>query len=103
MDRKLPFSITRQEEQELRNCSQIFFYGGNPYNDPEIKEVWQNKWELFFEVFLLCIDARYGNFLRMPFEVSVFEQPRKTIQVFFLLQNLYREKLDKDQKAAMKK
>lgn len=98
---KLPFSITRQEEQELRDIAQIFFYGGNPESDSEIKGFW-SKWKIFFECFFLCVDARYGNFLRLPFEVSAFEQPKKTIQVFFLLQGLYREKLDKEQKQALR-
>lgn len=52
---------------------------------------------------MLMIDARYGNFLQMPFNCDLLEMPKKTIDVYFILQGLYREKISEDERKAFKK
>lgn len=96
----MPFFLSKREERELKDCAQIFFKGGNPAQDSELKEVW-NKWWVVFSHFMLCIDARYGNFLHLPFSGGVMEQPMKTTACFQILQNEFRKKLDSEQKKAL--
>jgi len=98
----MPFCANEEEQQEIRNCAKIFFYGGNPNADSETKSEWQ-KWQSWFDIFVLCVDARYGNFLRLPFNCDLWEMPKKSISVMFLLQNLYREKLADDMQKSSSK
>jgi hypothetical protein len=56
---------------------------------------------VFFDAFLICRDARYGNLLHLPFEGGVFEQPAKTMNVITYIQSLYIEKLEYENKKSM--
>ena len=49
-----------KEVQEIRDCGQIYFSGGNPEADEELKASW-HKWKYFFESCFTCLDARYGE------------------------------------------
>lgn len=98
----MPFSATKGDERELRDICQIYFYGGNPECDSEIRTAWI-KWRTIINAFLSCVDARYGNFIFLPFEGGIFEQPVKTMSVFELLRGLYREKIDKDLKSSVRR
>lgn len=98
----MPFSASEREQQEIRDCGQIFFDGGNPAADSEIAEYWE-KWKTFFDVFMLIRDARYGNLLMLPFDVSAFEQPVKTTRVIQIIQAMYIDKIVKEQEKAFQK
>lgn len=92
---KYLFALANNEVQEIRDCGQIYFSGGNPEADEELKASW-HKWKYFFESCFTCLDARYGNFLAFPFSGGAMEQPIKTMQVYSLIRDLYREKINKD-------
>lgn len=98
---KFPFSLSNQEVQEIRDCGQIYFSGGNPAADKELKQIW-TKWREFFFSCFNCLDARYGNFLALPFSGGAMEQPMKTMQVYSLIRDLYREKIKRDTDKAIK-
>lgn len=93
---RYPFGLSKKEVQEIRDCAQIYFYGGDPGSDSEIKDCWNSKWKLFFESCFNCLDARYGNFLMLPFSGGAMEQPIKTMEVYSVIRNCYREKITKD-------
>jgi hypothetical protein len=93
MVEKHPFSSTPQERRELRQCAKLLFWGSNPAYQDETKEIFK-KWTIFFDVFLWCRDARYGNLLHLPFSGGAFEQPAKTMSILTYIQSIYLEKLD---------
>lgn len=99
---KYLFALTNNEVQEIRNCGQIYFSGGSPEADNEIKDCWLRKWKYFFESCFTCIDARYGNLLAFPFSGGAMEQPIKTMQVYSLIRDLYREKIQREMEKAIK-
>ena len=66
----------------------------------ETAEYW-NKWKKFFEVFIICRDARYGNLLHLPFEGGVYEQPCKTMDVMEQIQSCFIEKLNDETGSAL--
>jgi hypothetical protein len=102
MDKLYPFSEpSSKERQEIRNCAKIFFYGGNPSSLEETKDAW-SKWQVFFNVFLMIRDARYGNLIHLPFNVSAFDQPHRTMKVIQQIQSLYQEKIEEDTRKAFK-
>jgi hypothetical protein len=43
-------------------------------------------------------DARYGNYLHLPFAGGVMDQPDKTMKVLDILQEEFRKKIASDQK-----
>jgi hypothetical protein len=61
------------------------------------------KWELWFDLFDVMIDVRYGNFLHLPFSGGVAEQPVKTMAILSYIQSLFRKKIADEQKKAVPK
>lgn len=52
---------------------------------------------------MLCVDARYGNLLHLPYSGGAMEQPIYDCEVYFVLQDLYREILTKKLDGAIRK
>jgi hypothetical protein len=69
----------------------LILAGNNPVLIPETKDCFIKKWKIFFDIFLICRDARYNNLIHLPFDGSVIEQPCKTMEVIQYIQNLYRK------------
>ena len=98
----MPFFLTEEERRELREVARLFFIGGHPESDPEIKHFWF-KWRVYFEVFSICVDSRYGNILHLPYSGGVMEQPHRELQILQYLQSLYREYLNEETKKIQSK
>lgn len=98
----MPFYLTESDKRELRDISQVFFEGGHPDRDPEIKTIW-SKWKIYFESFMLIIDARYGNLLHLPYSGGILEQPYREAYIYLELQGNFREHLQKEADRALKK
>jgi hypothetical protein len=50
------------------------------------------------DVFEVCVDVRYGNFLHLPAAGGVLDQPAKTMDGLKYLQSLLREKIADEEK-----
>jgi hypothetical protein len=97
-----PFALSKKEEWEIRQIARLLFGGGNPALQEETRELWR-KWRHFFDVFVYCRDARYGNLLHFPFSGGAFEQPVKTMEAIGLIQNLYIKHIQDKQEEANRK
>lgn len=102
MDGIHPFSLREDEAREIKEIARVFFKGGNPMADKELKECYP-KWSIFFSIFLAARDARYGNLLHLPFEGGAANQPMKTMAVIQLIQSVYIDKLVDEQNKAFRK
>jgi hypothetical protein len=96
-----PFVGSPAERTELRNLFKVLAAGGNPYHHPELKDLYA-KHRTIFDVFDICIDVRYGNFLHLPAAGGVLDQPSKTMDGLKYLQSLLREKIAEDEKKKYK-
>ncbi len=83
------------EQREIRQVGNLFFKGVNPAEEKECAEAW-NKWRMFFELFLMIVDRKYGNLIHLPFAGSPSIQPYKSYKVIELIQLLYFEKLKRE-------
>jgi hypothetical protein len=92
-----PFQLTPKERTEVRNIFHVVSLGGNPYDTPELKSAYP-KYKTVFDVFDVCIDVRYGNFIHLPSGNSVLEQPSKTMDCLKYLQSLFRQKIVEEEK-----
>jgi hypothetical protein len=97
MDGRAPFSASAKEKTDLRNIFKLVSSGGNPYHHQELKDVYP-VYKTVFDIFDICIDARYGNFIHLPFSGGVIEQGVKTMDVLKYLQYLFRKKIEEDAK-----
>jgi hypothetical protein len=61
-----------------------------------------HKHKTLFDVFDVCIDVRYGNFLHLPVDGGVLDQPAKTMAGLKYLQSLLREKIADEEKKKFK-
>jgi hypothetical protein len=95
--RILPFSGTPGEKAEIRNLFRVLSSGGDPNGHPELKGVYR-KHKILFDIFDICVDVRYGNFLHLPFPGSVLEQGAKTMDMLKYIQYLYRQKIAEEEK-----
>jgi hypothetical protein len=96
-----PFQQTPEERTELRNLFKLISSGGNPYHHPELRGPY-HKHKTLFDVFEVCIDVWYGNFLHLPVAGGVLDQPSKTMDGLKQLQSLLREKIAEDEKKKFK-
>lgn len=71
------------------------------YNDRLFKEY---SYYLTFitDFFLVMVDSENGNFLHMPFEGSIADQPYITMNYLKFIQGLYRKHLAEQNKIRMK-
>lgn len=95
MASKHPFSTTPQERTEIRNLFKVVSSGGDPGGVPELKDA-HRKYKILFDVFEVCVDARYGNFLHLPFSGGVMDQGAKTMECLSYIRSLFREKTADD-------
>jgi hypothetical protein len=56
------------------------------------------RYKILFDTFLIIRDVRYGNLLHLPFEGGAAEQPAKTMEGILLIQSIYREKIEEENK-----
>jgi hypothetical protein len=75
--------------------------GGDPDGYPELKGVYA-KYKDIFDIFEICVDARYGNFLHLPFSGGVMDQGAKTMDILKYIRSLFREKIADEQKGKMR-
>lgn len=97
MASKRPFSGTPEEKAEIRNLFKVLSVGGDPNVYPELKDIYR-KYKIIFDVFGVCVDVRYGNFLHLPFSGAVMDQGSKTMDLLKCLQHLLRKKIADDNK-----
>lgn len=93
-----PFA--ESERREIKTIAQVIFDGGDPTDLPETAAAFP-KYRVLFEIFPRLIDARHGNFLHLPFEGSVMDQPDKTMKCLDIIRSEFRKKIDSEQKKAM--
>lgn len=94
MDGFAPFSISNQEEREIRQLSKVVFNGGSVV-DPEIQRI-ERRWGWLLELFLQMVDRRSGSFLHLPFAGSVLEQPAKLMSALVSFQRYFIEKINEN-------
>lgn len=94
---KRPFFCAPAEKTEIRNLFKVISAGGNPFEHPELQNVYP-RYKTVFDIFDVCIDVRYGNFIHLPFAGAVMDQPSKTMDCLKLAQHLYRQKIAEDEK-----
>jgi hypothetical protein len=97
LDEISPFIWSPEERTELRNLFKTLSAGGNPYHHQELKDSYV-KHRTLFDVFEICVDVRYGNFLHLPAAGGVLDQPSKTMDGLKYLQSLQREKIAEEEK-----
>jgi hypothetical protein len=101
LDERSPFIGSPEERTELRNLFKILSSGGNPYHHQEFKDSYV-KHKTLFDVFDICVDVRYGNFLHLPVAGGALEQPSKTMDGLKYMQSLLREKIAEEEKKKFK-
>lgn len=97
MDGVAPFQQSPEERTEIRNLFKIVSSGGNPFHHPELKDAYR-KHRTIFDIFDVCVDVRYGNFLHLPAAGGVLDQPAKTMEFLKHMQSLLRGKIADDEK-----
>jgi hypothetical protein len=90
-----PFS--NKECQDVERAARSILNGDIRVPD-ELKQL-RIKWWPWIETFLRCVSKRNGEYLHLPYSGGAMEQPHKTMKVFDVLQNVYVEKIKKDQEA----
>lgn len=90
-----PFS--EDERREIRNVSRVVFWGGDPTGDPDLAPL-HVKWEPIFQLFLHCVDRRYGNYLLFPAAGGALDQPYKLMRAFDVMRDIFTEKIREDEK-----
>jgi hypothetical protein len=58
----------------------------------------RRKYGLLVATFLRCVSKENGEYLHLPYAGGAMDQPYKTMEAFDLLQNVYVEKIQKDNK-----
>ena len=71
--------------------------GGDPGGTPELKDVYP-KYRTVFDLFDVCVDVRYGNFLFLPSAWGALEQPAKTMDCLRYARSLLRQKIAEEEK-----
>ena len=94
MGKLRPF-FSEAEQKEIRRVGRLFFAGVDPYEEKELIPVWQ-KWQFFFELFLMVCDRRNGNLLHLPFGGNPLSQPYKGYKVIQYIQSLYFEHIKEE-------
>lgn len=87
------YSIQKKSRREVRDVAKVLLWGGNIENEEEIYKLYI-KWKIFFDIFLTIVDRKNGNWQHLPFNVSAFYQPYKTLQVLEYIRSIYFERLE---------
>lgn len=90
-----PFQFTPENEREIRDIAQLLFAGIDPLSEEETAPLY-DKWAVFFNVFMECINPKYGHFENFPFSGGAFNQPSMTMKALLIIQSCYISQLKKD-------
>jgi hypothetical protein len=60
--------------------------GGGP--SPDTRDLW-SRWGLLVQLFFWAINRENGTLQHLPYNVSLFDQPYKTMLAFDLLQGMF--------------
>lgn len=63
---------------------------------PELKDIYP-KYRNLFDIFDVCVDVRYGNFLHLPFSGGVMDQGAKTMDCLKYIRVLFRKKIAEEE------
>jgi hypothetical protein len=85
----------------MRNLFKVLSAGGDPGQIPELKDIYP-KYKIVFDIFDVCVDARYGNFLHLPFSGGAADQGAKTMDYLKYIRHLFREKIAEEEKKGMR-
>ena len=85
MDGITPFS--GEERSEIRQLAGIIFNGGS-INDPLIVPFYV-KWKWWFDIFSRCLGREGGDYVQLPCQGSVIDQPYRTMMILDFMRELY--------------